>query len=189
MFAHYLSARRTTLRQVHLLFRSLVLPVFVACSSDPLPIVFLDAAIADAASADTGMPARDAEPFDAEPIDADPLDAEPLDVGVEDAGVLAPTFTRVYSMISAHCSCHTISGTSPRMPNQAAAHAALVGPLAMGNCAGTALVVPANAATSVLYRKITSTDCGPQEPRAGGALNADEIELVADWINAGALQN
>lgn len=164
------------------LYRSASLFVFIAaCGSDPLPIVYPDASPGpiDAAVADTGIVARDAEVIDAEPIEA----------GVEDAGVVGPTFTRVYAMISAHCSCHTMQGISPRMPNQAAAHAALVGPLAFGDCAGTALVVPNSAATSVLYRKITGTTCGPQEPRMGPALNADEIMLVAEWINAGALQN
>ncbi len=49
-------------------------------------------------------------------------------------------------------------------------------------------VNPGDAANSYLYMKITGDAriTGAQMPLTGGALSADKIAAIRDWINAGA---
>lgn len=59
------------------------------------------------------------------------------------------------------------------------------------NCASQTIVVPGNAAQSLLYVKLAGTppmECGAQMPKKEGAqaqksLTAQELKCVADWIN------
>jgi hypothetical protein len=52
-------------------------------------------------------------------------------------------------------------------------------------------VLPNNAADSYLFMKVTgdSRITGTRMPQAGGNLTAADIELIRQWINAGALNN
>ncbi len=59
---------------------------------------------------------------------------------------------------------------------------------AQSSCVGLYRVLPGNADSSVLYRKVSGTSCGARMPQ-GGILSGQEIGLVRDWINQGALNN
>jgi hypothetical protein len=131
------------------------------------------------------------------------------DTGLVDAG--PPTFTNVWtSIISTHCSgCHGGAGTGLSegmldMSTQAMAYADLVGGdggtgvAAAGSGCGTSglkRVVPGSAATSLIYEKVVAkTDdagapCGIPMPAAGAALTTEQDDLIAAWINAGALND
>ena len=52
-------------------------------------------------------------------------------------------------------------------------------------------VMPGDAANSYLFMKITGAPgiIGSQMPLAGGPLTAGDIELIRQWINAGAPNN
>lgn len=139
-----------------------------------------DAEAADAGFADSGI----------EDTGAGNPDALPADSGeTPDSGVAAPTFTQVYAVIEANCSCHVNAGTTPLMPNKNAAHAALVGVQAVGLCNGQ-YVAAGDADNSVLYRKVSGINlCGARMPRGQAPLSAMQIQLFEDWINAGALND
>ena len=51
---------------------------------------------------------------------------------------------------------------------------------------GGPVVVPGNAAESLLFHRITSEDARTRMPRGGGALSADEIATIRRWIEQGA---
>lgn len=60
----------------------------------------------------------------------------------------------------------------------------------VGNGSNGPAVIPNNAAGSNLYRKLTSNPpFGSQMPVGGAPMNANQLQLVADWINQGALNN
>jgi hypothetical protein len=146
---------------------------------------------------------------DATVSDAGDSGSSTTDAGAGDAG--APTFTNVWSsVISTHCStCHGGTGTGLSegmldMSTQAMAYADLVGAdggmgvAAAGAGCGTSglkRVVPGNAAISLIYEKVVAkTDdagapCGVPMPALGAALTTEQDDLIAAWINAGALDN
>ncbi len=68
-----------------------------------------------------------------------------------------------------------------------AVYAALVGKAAVSKACSGALVVPGDAEGSLFYSKITaSPTCGERMPLGGGALPAEQIEMIRSWIAAGA---
>lgn len=77
------------------------------------------------------------------------------------------------------------------------AYAALVGQLsvnAKANAAGLLRVKPCDATNSFLVTKLTlpasaqpDTDYGARMPSGSGALPADQLQAIEDWINRGAL--
>lgn len=126
---------------------------------------------------------------------------------------LAPTFTNVYSsIISARCvSCHRPGGPGVStglldMSTQAAAYTNLVGVAAQGTgtgtsgttCASTSLVrvVAGSASSSLIFNKTHSkvvgalAPCGsPMPPGSSAPLTAAQDDLLATWINAGAMND
>jgi len=52
------------------------------------------------------------------------------------------------------------------------------------------LVVPGDAASSLLFLKVSSDEppVGERMPQVGGALADDEIELIRAWIDCGAAE-
>ena len=116
----------------------------------------------------------------------------------------ATTFTTIYTtIISMRCTvCHTPGGSGVTagmldMSTQAAAYANLVGVAAAGTgCAGTGTrVVQGNAAMSILWEKVdaetagTAAPCGSPMPLTGAALTQAQVNEIASWINAGAMNN
>ena len=53
------------------------------------------------------------------------------------------------------------------------------------------LVVPGDSSTSLLYLKVSSNDppVGATMPFIGGRLSSEELALMRDWIDQGALDN
>ena len=129
---------------------------------------------------------------------------------------LNPTFTNVYaSIIGQRCvGCHRPGGSGVTvgqldLSTPSAAFANLVGVAAQGTGAGTSGVTcasvmpplvrvsPGSSINSLLYNKTHSkqlgvtAQCGSPMPLPAGAasLTAAEIDLIAAWIDAGALNN
>ena len=127
---------------------------------------------------------------------------------------LIPTFTNVYAnVIAARCtSCHRPGGGGVNvgmldMSTQAAAYANLVGVTSAGTGAGTSGVMCAtaavprvaagNSAGSLVFNKVNSKlagvlpVCGSPMPTPASAppLTQAQIDLIAGWIDAGALND
>ena len=127
---------------------------------------------------------------------------------------LIPTFTNVYAnVIGARCTgCHRPGGGGLTvgmldMSTQAKAYANLVGVVSAGTGAGTSGVTCASAAVprvaagnsagSLLYNKVASKlagvspACGSPMPLPGtaAALTQAQVDLIASWIDGGALNN
>jgi hypothetical protein len=112
------------------------------------------------------------------------------------------TFTMVYSdVISTTClPCHAPgmvgdSAGALDMSTQALAYSNLQKDASGSDCKASALplVVPGNAAMSLLVEKVESTTppCGSQMPFECGAgatpcLTTAQIQEIVDWINGGA---
>jgi hypothetical protein len=55
------------------------------------------------------------------------------------------------------------------------------------DCGGMPYIVPGDPESSLFYVKLTGDPgCGERMPLGGGALPADQIEMVRSWIAAGA---
>jgi hypothetical protein len=60
----------------------------------------------------------------------------------------------------------------------------------VGNGSSGPAVSPSNASSSNLYLKLTAAPpFGSRMPVGGPFLSASQLQLVADWINQGALNN
>lgn len=129
---------------------------------------------------------------------------------------LNPTFTNVYSsIIGVRCiGCHRPGGSGVTvglldMSTPAAAYTNLVGVSAQGTGAGTSgvtcasvmpplpRVAPGASATSLLFNKLhsklagTPAPCGSPMPLPATAapLTQAEVDLIAAWIDGGAMNN
>jgi hypothetical protein len=170
-----------------------------------------DATVSDAGHEDAGT-LEDAGSHDATLADA-AHDAEaPVDAGHEDAVVDAgpATFTMIYTTIlndsaTADCkSCHNgvlDRGGLDMGTTQEDAYLSLVNVEATGECfaQGRLRVAPGDAMASLFYNKVASKApngpavvCGmsmPLDPPNPYVLTAAQLEMIASWINAGALDN
>ena len=129
---------------------------------------------------------------------------------------LNPTFTNVYAnIIGARCTgCHRPGGSGVNvggldMSTLAAAYTNLVGVPAAGTGAGTSgitcaslapgllRVAASDSANSLLFNKVNSklagvtAECGSPMPlpATGAPLTQAQVNLIAAWIDAGALNN
>lgn len=109
-----------------------------------------------------------------------------------DTGVVEPTFANVSARVlvpsCSFSSCHG-SGTGGLTLDDATAPADLVDVESAG-LPGAVLVVAGDADASYLVAKLEAMSgiVGTEMP-PGGALEADRLQLVRDWIDAGALDN
>ncbi len=62
------------------------------------------------------------------------------------------------------------------------ARARLVQAQATSSCAGEPLIDAANPTASVLYRKVSGTECGTQMPASGNLLSAAEVDCIRLWM-------
>ncbi|HYE80230.1 MAG TPA: hypothetical protein VEI97_19815, partial [bacterium] len=108
-----------------------------------------------------------------------------------------PTWTQIHNLIvngdpavefSDCVACHAGGqGGLTMNANKDTTYANLVN---VASSCGTDYVEPNNAAASLLYHKLTpSPGCGARMPRGGPYWTAASIQMVADWINAGAPNN
>jgi hypothetical protein len=105
---------------------------------------------------------------------------------------VAATLTNVQSMVfDATCSCHFSGAGGLTMPmgDTAATYAAIVDKMAVGAPAKT-LVIPGDSVNSYLYQKCVPTPdiVGGPMPQ-GGMLTPEQLQLLADWIDAGAMND
>lgn len=102
------------------------------------------------------------------------------------------TFTQVYAVFTAGCSCHGSGAGGLTMSSLASAYANLVGKAASA-CSAEQRVVTGDPDKSVLFHALARTDLGsckvPKMPAGGAMLSAGDLELVRSWIAAGALNN
>lgn len=108
-------------------------------------------------------------------------------------GAATATFTQVYGLIMAGCSCH-VSGSSGglSMANKMTAYTNLVGANSTA-CSGQKRVVANDPTNSVLFHSIERTMLGscnvPQMPAGGTKWSQADIDKVKAWIMAGAMNN
>ncbi|MET0388932.1 MAG: hypothetical protein ABW321_23365 [Polyangiales bacterium] len=89
------------------------------------------------------------------------------------------------ALMQAKCgnaSCHGAPGTATGLDLTSPALAMRVaGRNGSGSCGDTLLVNADNPEQSVLYQRVTGSDCGVKMP-LGGSLTADEQDCVLSWI-------
>lgn len=126
-----------------------------------------DAHVLDSGVYDAGRPDAGADGG----TDGGRSDAGPADASVSYAASVAPIF------ITRCNSCHSWS------------YASVVNVAASSACGGK-LIVPGNAATSVIYAKVAGVPpCGGPMPQGGPSLSTAESNALAGWISQGALNN
>jgi mono/diheme cytochrome c family protein len=69
-----------------------------------------------------------------------------------------------------------------------ASHLNLVNVQAQSSCTSMKRVLPHNADSSVLYRKVSGASCGIPMPQ-GGTLSTSDVDLIRNWINEEAPNN
>src|SRR5688500_1269407 len=114
--------------------------------------------------------------------------------GSEDGGAdtgADPTLTRVQDEVftpsCAFSTCHASPGASGLVLDAGRSHEALVG-VESADSPGRTLVVPGDSDDSYLMAKLRGDPgiAGVIMPYTGGELEAERLQLVADWIDAGA---
>jgi len=103
-----------------------------------------------------------------------------------------PRFADVYaSVVQVSCTpCHTSSPVSGGldMRSEATAYASLVGVTATCGGGANTRVIPRDPMHSLLWRKVAGVDlCGARMPRLRTPLDQASIDLIANWIAAGAV--
>lgn len=120
-----------------------------------------------------------------------------------DGGARCDTFTHIYNDIirgpgptgPENCApCHTTGMSGGlSMATRAAALMNLINrPAAGAPCSGTGRirVIPGDAAHSLLWNKVSAMDlCGARMPNTRPPLSPNDIDSIAAWIDAGALDN
>jgi hypothetical protein len=85
--------------------------------------------------------------------------------------------------------CHVSGGSSSFLPlNSGVSRANLVNQSSTRSGGGT-LVIPGDAANSILYKRINGTSAGIQMPQNGSPLSQDDQQLIRVWIDEGAKDN
>jgi hypothetical protein len=100
--------------------------------------------------------------------------------------------TNVYPILSSSCaSCHQSGNQGAPIWFSSSAtttRSNLLDVATVGPCQGQALVIPNDAANSVLIKRLQGSSCGNQMP-LGGSLSSANITIIQTWINQGALNN
>lgn len=107
-----------------------------------------------------------------------------------------PTLKRVETEVFAKScnfsACHSASAPSEGLNLEAPTHAKLVNVKARAaGATDLTLVVPGKPDASYLYQKLAQTQpkVGAQMPNNGDPLSPERLNLVRDWIAAGAENN
>jgi hypothetical protein len=104
-----------------------------------------------------------------------------------------PTLTNVQSMVfDAACGCHFVAGSGGLvmpMGDTMATYTAIVDKMAIG-APTKKLVVPGSSADSYLYQKcVPAPDIVGGLMPLGGMLSQEQLDLLAAWIDAGAMND
>jgi hypothetical protein len=102
---------------------------------------------------------------------------------------------QIQPIFDQHCiDCHVVGGfalnTVTLQLTEGVSRAMLVGQASSQDAAQT-LVVAGDSSTSLLFLKVSSDNppVGSTMPLTGGRLSSEELGLVRDWIDQGALDN
>jgi hypothetical protein len=113
------------------------------------------------------------------------------DKGTDTGGALEPTLTNVQAEVfTPSCGistvCHAAPGSSGLVLDEGESYSHLVG-VDSADLPGNTLVIPGDSAGSYLVAKLNGDVgiAGDQMP-VGAALEPDRLQLVIDWIDAGA---
>jgi len=113
--------------------------------------------------------------------------------GVEDAELGEPTFEAVSALLQQNCARTGCHATPPRYSLVADAdlYDRLTTPLTKPECDGFTLVIPGNPEQSLLPRIVgENPPCAARMPFgcevSGTCLSGSQIQLIEDWIDAGA---
>jgi hypothetical protein len=106
------------------------------------------------------------------------------------APTLSDVQAQVFTPSCAYATCHAAPGASGLVLEDGASYDALVNVDSADN-PGHTFVIPGNSADSYLMHKLNGGPdiTGFQMPNTGVPLDADLIQLVADWIDDGAQDN
>lgn len=85
--------------------------------------------------------------------------------------------------------CHGQNGGLNLSNGVSAAYGNLVNVTAVMACTNLKRVKPADPANSVLYLRLTDSECGSQMPKGGGSISSNDLAKVTGWILQGAKQN
>ena len=109
------------------------------------------------------------------------------DSGEGTAPTLSEVQEQVFTASCAFSTCHADPGASGLVLEDGASWAALVTVESADN-PGAVLVIPGDAEGSYLVQKLRGTDgiVGEQMPSTGDAVDETRLQLVVDWIDAGA---
>ena len=106
-----------------------------------------------------------------------------------EAPTLSDVQADVFDASCAFSTCHAAPGASGLVLEPGAAHAALVD-APSADAPGEILVVPGDSAASYLVAKLRGDAGITGAPMPDGVpLDAERIQLVVDWIDAGALDD
>jgi hypothetical protein len=94
----------------------------------------------------------------------------------------------IFTNSCVNAGCHP-GGGAPFSLAAGQSYADMVNVQATAGCTTEKRVLPGNAASSVLYKRVSGSSCGSQMPFGAPALSAADIQRIADWINQGALNN
>jgi len=102
------------------------------------------------------------------------------------------TFSQVQAIFNASCAvsgCH--AGASPQQGMNLSAGVAYANIVNVASVQNPALsrITPDDPDNSYLFRKISGTNITGSRMPLGGTLSAAQIDLVRDWIEAGAPNN
>jgi hypothetical protein len=176
------------------------LPFFVACLPQPERVIPNNRDYPDAAEAAETAPPEPSAPVDAAADSAareagGSADLAGRDVARDSGGPPSGTFEKL-NLVLANCVyCHNNAakrvdfqenaGLYMRLVNATAAHAP-------ATCMPRTLVVPNNPMMSLLYLKVAGkvpAGCGAPMPYRKPMISAVELQMLVDWINAGAPPN
>lgn len=117
-----------------------------------------------------------------------------VEIAIAVSATAGPLFSRdVLPILTASCGvagCHVPGGSGP-MPLQAAnAYANLVNVrMVHPSCSSDMRVLPGNAASSGIIKKLEGSTCGSRMPLGGSSLPTSQIDVIRIWINQGARNN
>lgn len=94
----------------------------------------------------------------------------------------------IQPIFNSNCTgCHGDRGGLSLAQN--GSYANLVNVQAQTGCATLRRVLPGDATSSVLFKRVSGFDCGERMPRGGNALPSADVTKIRDWINQGAPNN
>lgn len=127
-----------------------------------------------------GTPIVEGDPGDGDPIDTDPADSTMTAV------TLAQLSADIFTPKCATAGCHANSFPSENMPLTAERIAAAIISVPSNQRSSLMRIAPGDPDNSYLLQKVRGTGAGSQMPLGRSPLSQDEIQLIVDWVAAGA---